>query len=151
MKERKRETELWPQGGNLWEMQVVWLRQPQGPLKGFRRWTDSFLINEGALTLDPLSSLRVEGYSAISFDWKREPAAPELLEAFLLMRSWGKGGRWPEEGKEKMGSKSAGSWTWDLKGFAGRASGGRLKTDKVSDALPGLTFYLLFIENFSAS
>lgn len=151
MKERKRGMEPWPKGGNLWEMQVVWFRQLQGVLKDFRRWTDSFLINEGALTLDPLNSLRVEGYSALSFDWK------QLLVAFLLIGSWGKGEEdgW-RRGRKRWVAKNAGSWTWDFKGFAGQAFGERLKAYKVSDAFPGLVFLSYCSptcqeENFSAS
>lgn len=102
MKERKRETELWPQGKNLWEMQVVWFRQLEGALKDFRRWTDSFLINEGALTLDPPNSLWVEGYSALSFDWKQKPVTYELSVAFLLIEVGGRGKKMAggEEGKD---------------------------------------------------
>lgn len=87
----KERMELWTQWGNLWEMQVVWFRQLEGVLKDFRRWADSFLINEGALTPDPLNSLWLEGYSALSFDWKHEPVTYELAVAFLLIASGGKG------------------------------------------------------------
>ena len=148
MKERKREMELWPQWGNLWETQVVWFRQLQGVLKDFRRWTDSFLINEGALTLDLLNSLCVEGYSALSFDWKHEPVTYELLVAFLLIGSWGKGEEdgW-RRGRKRCIAKNTGSWTWDFKGFAGQAFGERLKTYKVSDAFPGLIFLSLLFTN----
>lgn len=144
MEERMREMELWSQWGSLWERQVVWLRQLEGVLEDFRRWTDSFLINEGALTPDPLKLLWVQGYSALSFDWKHESAAYELSAAFLLIGSGGKGQEdgW-RRGRKRWVAKNAGSWTWDFKGFAGQAYGERLKAYKVSDAFPGLIFLII--------
>lgn len=159
MKERKREMELWPQWGNSWEMQVVWFRQLQGVLKDFRRWTDSFLINEGALTLDLLNSLRVEGYSALSFDWKHEPVTYELLVAFLLIGSWGKGEEdgW-RRGRRRWVAKHAGSWTQDFKWFAGQAFGGKVKSLQGKWCLSWADFSFLIVhqqvkekKNFSAS
>lgn len=143
MKGGKREIELWPEWRNLWEMQLVWFRQLQGVLKDFRRWTDSFLINEGALTLDLLNSVWVESYSALSFDWKHEPVTYELLVAFLLIENWGKGEEdaW-KRGRKRWVAKNAGSWKWD---FAGQAFGERLKAYKVSDAFPGLFFFTLLL------
>lgn len=145
MKEGKEE--LWPQGRNSREMQVVWFRQLQQVLKDFRRWTDSFLINEGALTLDPLNTLRLEGYSALSFDWKHEPVTYKLLVAFLLIASWGKGKDGWRRGKKRWVAKNASSWTWEFKAFTGQAFGERLKAYKVSDAFPGLIFLSLLFTN----
>lgn len=116
---REREMELWSQWGTLWEKQVVWFRQFEGMLKDFRRWTDSFLINEGALTPDPQNSLWVEGYSALPFDWKHESVTYELSVPFLLIGSGGKGQDGWRRGRKRWVAKNTGSWTWDFKGFAG--------------------------------
>lgn len=145
LEERMREMELWSQWGSFWETQEVWLRQLGGVLEDFRRCTDSFLINEGALTPALLNWLWVQGYSAACFDWKHESVTYELSAAFLLIGSGGKG---QEDGwrraRKRWVAKNAGGWTQDLKGFAGQAFGEGLKAYKVSDAFPGLIFLSLF-------
>lgn len=122
MEGRTREMEAWSQWGSLWETQVVWFRQLEGVLRDFRRWRDSFLINEGALTPAPLLFSPLLWLKAsLCYLW--------ALSSFPFNRNWGEGARrWLEEGKEKMGSQKRCQLSVGLQGICRTGLWGKVKS-----------------------